>query len=85
MSGVVAKNNFSTTAKQGVGSQGGDRGHRETPPDFEKAAKTLAVSPHKFEHAIMDNGGRDLNISAAAKDLGVTEAELKAAFSPLSN
>jgi len=41
LSGVVAKNNFSTTAKQGVGSQGGDRGHRETPPDFEKAAKHL--------------------------------------------
>lgn len=79
LSGVVAKNNFSTTAAQGIGSaNSGKGGHGGPRPDFTKAADTLGVSLHKFQHAIMDNGGRDLDISAAAKDLDVTEAELKA-------
>ena len=78
LSGVVAKNNFSTTAEQGIGSKNGKGGHGGPGPNFEKAAKTLGVSLHKFEHAIMDNGGRDLNVSAAAEDLGVSEDELLA-------
>lgn len=59
LTGVVAKNNFTTTAKQGIGAQGGNGGpgpHGGS-PDFTEAAKTLGVSAHKFEHAMMDNGG----------------------------
>lgn len=80
LTGVVAENNFTTTAKQGIGAQGGNGspGPHGSRPDFTEAAKKLGVSAHKFEHAIMDNGGRDLNIVAAAKDLGITENELKA-------
>ena len=83
LSGVVAKNNFSTTAAQGIGSSNnGKKGHGGSGPDFTKAAEELGVSLHKFQHAIMDNGGRDLDLSAAAKDLDVTEAELKAVLPP---
>ncbi|WP_413693158.1 YHYH protein [Psychromonas sp. KJ10-2] len=82
--GVMAKQNFSTTAKQGIGSangpgQGGGPGHG-TPPGFDKAAKTLGVTEKELMKVIMDNGGRKLDISAAAKDLGVTETQLKNAL-----
>lgn len=46
------------------------------PPGFDAAAKTLGVS----QEALMrhhENGGRQLDTAAAAKDLKVTEAALK--------
>lgn len=86
LSGVVAKNNFSTTAKQGIGAQGGPGaggsgpgGHGNAPPGFDAAAKKLGVSQDDLVRAVMKNGGRQLDTAAAAKDLGVTEASLKAA------
>jgi len=82
--GVVAKDNFSTTAKQGIGAaggpgKGGGPGHG-TPPGFDKAAKVLGVSEKKLMNIIRNNGGRDLDLVAAAKELGVTNEELKAAL-----
>ncbi|MEG3753355.1 YHYH protein [Psychromonas arctica] len=82
--GVVAKDNFSTTAKQGIGAaggqgKGGGPGHG-TPPGFDKAAKVLGVSEKTLMNIIRNNGGRDLDLVAAAKELGVTNEELKAAL-----
>jgi len=85
LSGVVAKDNFTTTAKQGIGAQvgggpgAGGPGH-DTPQGFDTAATTLGVSEADLLSAIMKNGGRQLDIAAAAKDLGVTEAALEAAL-----
>jgi len=82
--GVVAKDNFSTTAKQGIGAAGGPEkgggpGHG-TPPGFDKAAKVLGISEKTLMNIIRNNGGRDLDLAAAAKELGVTNEELKAAL-----
>jgi hypothetical protein len=90
LSGVTAKGNFSTNAKQGIGAQGGPGeggpgpggapgGHNATPPGFDAAAKQLGVSEADLLSAVIKNGGRQVNTAAAAKDLGVTEAALKAA------
>lgn len=82
--GIAAKDNFSTTAKQGIGAEGGPgegKGHkRGAPPGFDKAAETLGVTEKVLMKAIDDNGGRKLNIAAAAKTLGVTEEALKQAL-----
>ncbi|WP_197411822.1 YHYH protein [Psychrobacter sp. P11G3] len=84
LNGVVAKDNFTTTAKQGIGAQGGGPGAggpgQGLPPGFDTAATTLGVSETELLSAIMKNGGRELDTAAAAKDLGVTEAALKAAL-----
>ena len=80
---MVAKNNFSTNAKQGIGAQGGQGGPGgpgHVPPGFDAAAKTLGVSQDALMRAITKNGGRQLDTVAAAKDLKVTEAALKAAL-----
>lgn len=83
LSGVVAKDNFSTNAKQGIGAQNG-RGGPGAGPDlaqiFESAAKRLGVSLDDLLSAVKNNGGRELDVSAAAKELGVTESALKAAL-----
>lgn len=90
LSGVMAKNNFSTNAKQGIGAEGrprgGGAGHGAPgnagapPPEFTIAAKSLGVSVDDLVSAIMNNGGRQLNSSAAALELGVTEVALKTAL-----
>lgn len=81
LSGVVAQDNFSTTAKQGIGSQGGAGGPGQNAPQgFDTAATALGVSEADLLSAIMKNGGRQLDTAAAAKELGVTEAALKTAL-----
>ncbi|QCB47053.1 YHYH protein [Hydrogenophaga sp. PAMC20947] len=86
LSGVVAKNNFSTNAKQGIGAPGAPGGPgaggpgQGTPPGFDAAAKRLGVSQTDLLSAVRKNGGRQLDTAAAAKDLGVTEAALNAAL-----
>ena len=107
LSGVSAKNNFSTTAKQGIGAKRGQSGPGGPggpggpppgrggsggppgrggpggpPPGFDIAAKKLGVSVDELGRAVMENGGRQLDFAAAAKDLGVSEAALKAALPP---
>jgi hypothetical protein len=86
--GVVAQDNFSTNAKQGIGAEGGPRGRGPghagnsgaPPPEFSIAAKSLGVSVDDLVSAIMNNGGRQLNTTAAALELGVTEIALKTAL-----
>ena len=83
LSGVVAQDNFTTTAKQGIGAENGTGAGgpgQAAPPGFDTAATTLGVSEADLLSAIMKNGGRQLDTAAAAKDLGVTEAALKAAL-----
>ncbi|WP_289027966.1 YHYH protein [uncultured Paraglaciecola sp.] len=87
LSGVVAKNNFSTNAAQGIGAEGGKGprrggpGHKGgTPPGFEQAANKLGITASELFKVVKKNGGRKLNISAAAKELGISEAALKAAL-----
>lgn len=88
LSGVTVKNNFSTNAKQGIGAAGGPGGpnaapgghNQGLPPGFDKAAEALGVSYEDLSAAIINNGGRDLDLAAAAKALGVTETALKAAL-----
>ena len=81
LSGVVAQDNFSTTAKQGIGSEGGAGGlGQNAPQGFDTAAAALGVSEADLLSAIMKNGGRQLDTAAAAKELGVTEAALKSAL-----
>lgn len=81
--GVVAMNNFSTNAKQGIGAQRAQGamgpGH-DAPPGFDIAARQLGVSENDLLRAVMQNGGPQLDFAAAAKDLGVTEKALKAAI-----
>ncbi|MFT2091576.1 YHYH protein [Paraglaciecola sp. 2405UD69-4] len=87
LTGVVAKNNFTTNAAQGIGAHGGAGpgqgapGHKGgTPPGFEEAAKKLGITANQLFKVVEKNGGRKLDISAAAKELGISEAALKAAL-----
>lgn len=90
LSGLVAKDNFSTNAKQGIGAQGGpgagshgqgaQGGPVNAPPGFDAAVKKLGVSQDDLVRAVMKNGDRQVDTAAAAKDLGVTEVALKAAL-----
>lgn len=92
--GVSAKENFSTTAKIGIGSarpegqEGPNGGHQQRggpngqgmPPGFSEAAKALGTTEQALMEALEANGGRNADLSAVAADLGVTEAELNAAL-----
>lgn len=90
LSGVVAKDNFSTTAKQGIGANRGQGamgpGHGapgdagQGPPGFDAAAKKLGVPLSDLVRTVMKNGGPHLDSAAAAKELGVSETALKAAL-----
>lgn len=91
LSGVVAKNNFSTNAKQGIGSASGQGapgpGHQSAPagaggvpPGFDAAAKKLGVSQADLLRVVSKHGGPQVDTAAAAKELGVTDAALKAAL-----
>jgi hypothetical protein len=93
--GVVAKNNFSTTAEAGVGAAQSDRNsppaggppgqskggqQQGTPPEFDQAAEKLGISTEALLNAMQDAGGPRADLAQVAKALGVTEAELKAAL-----
>jgi hypothetical protein len=92
LTGVVAENNFSTTAKGGIGAeggpqggghQGGDRqdGGQGLPPGFEEAANALGVSAEALLMALQDAGApQNLDIDAAAASLGVSADDLQAAM-----
>ena len=91
LAGVVAENNFMTTATAGVGAQraGEDRrnepprpngGPGGMPPGFEDAAKTLGVTPEALLHAMDEAGGPRADLAAAAAALGIDEATLRDAL-----
>ncbi len=88
LTGVVAEGNFLTTAKGGIGAArepgqvDGDTGQRCTPPGFEDAAEALDVKPEALMQAVEAAGGPNLDFSAAAAALDVSEGELRDALSP---
>ena len=95
LKGVVAKNNFSTTAQAGVGAHPpagtkitrneppGGRGERPSnmvPPGFEQAAEKLGVSQQKLMQVMRDAGGPEADMAVVADKLKVSEAALKSAL-----
>ena len=84
----------SYTAKIGIGSarqegaagpngghqQGGGPNGQGMPPGFSEAAEALGTTEQALMEALQSNGGRNADLSAVAADLGVSEAELKAAL-----
>lgn len=72
--GVTAKQNFTTTAAQGIGAE------RGMPPGFDAAATVLGVSTEALMQAIDDAGGRNADLAAVAATLGVDETALRDAL-----
>jgi len=93
LSGVQARENFSTTAQVGVGANpppgteitrhnppGGGRngrGPRGGPPDLRDAASQLGI-PEQELSRILRESGRPPNLAIAAEQLSITESELRA-------
>ena len=78
--GVVAKDNFSTTASAGIGSnnaRGGPGGRR---PDLTAIAAKLGVTTGDLRSAIKAEGGPGANLAQVAERLGISASKLQAAF-----
>lgn len=86
LTGVMAEQNFSTTAKGGVGAAGGPDGGpagggHGLPAGFEAAAETLGVSATDLLMALQAAGApQNLDAAKAADSLGVTVEALTAAL-----
>ncbi|MEL0647923.1 YHYH protein [Pseudoalteromonas agarivorans] len=92
LKGVVAENNFTTTAQAGIGAkppQGtkitrheppGGGGGKMPRPDFSQAAKKLGISEQLLLKTMQDAGGPNADLSVVAKKLNVTQDELKSAL-----
>jgi hypothetical protein len=86
LSGVVAKDNFSTTASNGIGAagggpDGGPSGGQGLPAGFESAADTLGVTATDLLMALQAAGApQNLDMAKAATSLGVTVEALSAAL-----
>ncbi len=78
--GVVAQDNFSTTATQGIGSQRAEGGAAQGRPDFSQAAAALGVEASALEEAMNAEGGRDADLAKVAARLGVSANMLEAAL-----
>ncbi|KAA3631791.1 MAG: hypothetical protein DWQ08_04415 [Proteobacteria bacterium] len=78
LAGVVAQDNFSTTACAGIGSPGaaGPGWDGGMPPELEEAAHTLGVTAEALLNAL-DRPGQRPDFAAAAAKLGVTEDALR--------
>ena len=84
--GVVASNNFTTTATAGIGATGGPGGNGpggqdQNRPDFEAAAKELGVTEQELQGAL----GQPPNFEAAAEELSVSIEELQNALGMTGN
>lgn len=96
LSGVAAKDNFSTTAQVGIGANppegtaitrgspprggGPGGGAGGPPPGFAQAAEKLGVSEEAFAKAMLEAGGREADLSVVAAALGVREEDLQDAL-----
>lgn len=81
--GVVAEDNFATTAEQGIGGanpRGGPQGGGGMPPGFQQAAAKLNVSVEALMQALDDAGGPNADLAVAAERLGVGTATLRDAL-----
>lgn len=79
LSGVVARDNFATTAQTGIGAPGFGQ-ERGTPPGFDEAAETLGVDAHVLFEALRGAGGPNADLSAVAQSLGIDVDALRAAL-----
>lgn len=79
--GVVAQDNFSTTALAGIGAErsGGPGPAGGPPPGFEEAATQLGISSADLMDAL-GGPGQQPDFASVAQQLGVTEADLRAAL-----
>jgi YHYH protein len=91
LKGVQANENFSTTAKSGLGSANGGGGPGggapagkadggSGGPDFSQAAGTLGITEQALKNAMEATGGPNANLVDVAKTLNVDEAALAAAL-----
>lgn len=81
LAGVVAADNFTTTAAQGIGAEGGGPGGQGgMPPGFEEAAESLGIDTAALADALRDAGGPDADLAAVAAALDIAEADLRAAL-----
>lgn len=78
--GVVAQDNFTTTAAQGIGSANGKGGPGGGRPDFSEPAKALGIEPSDLMNAIRAEGGRDADLGKVAERLGISKDALEAAM-----
>ena len=79
--GVVASNNFTTTATAGIGAGGGPGGQNGggpggQRPDFALAAEQLGITEQELQDAL----GQPPNFEAAAEELGVSIEDLQNAL-----
>ncbi|UOA32793.1 hypothetical protein DSM110093_02597 [Sulfitobacter sp. DSM 110093] len=80
--GVMAEDNFATTADGGIGAEranGGPQGG-QLPPGFDEAAASLGVTAEALMQAIDDAGGREADLAEVAETLGVDDAALRDAL-----
>jgi hypothetical protein len=91
LKGVQANDNFSTTAKSGLGSANGGGGPGGDAkgagpkgpgggPNFAEAANKLGVSEQALKSAMEAAGGPNANLAEVAQTLNVTEEALSAAL-----
>jgi len=78
--GVVAQDNFATTAAQGIGSAGGPGGGGQGGPDFSGTAAALGVDLADLQAALDAEGGRDADLAKVAARLNVSLDDLQAAM-----
>lgn len=77
--GVVAENNFTTTAANGIGAANGGGGPQGGQgPDFASIADKLGVDTADLEAAMQAAGGRDADLTAVAEALGIPAEKLMA-------
>ncbi len=80
--GVVAQDNFTTTANAGIGSAqaGGPGGGRG--PDFTAIAESLGIDAADLETVMREEGGRDADLNVVADRLGISVEDLTAVLPP---
>lgn len=82
--GVVARDNFSTNASGGLGSDNGrggpGAGGPGGTPDFKSIAEILGVDAEVLQKTLRDAGGRDANLDEVAGQLGIDVDALRNAM-----
>lgn len=76
--GVVAQDNFATTAATGIGADRQGGGGMQ--PNFDATAETLGISVETLMQTLNDAGGRTADLAEVAEILGVDEDALRAAM-----
>ncbi len=78
--GVVARNNFTTTAEKGIGSARDQRRSGRPGPDFQAIAAELGIEATDLRRALRLEGGPRAELTRVADRLGVSLDALKAAM-----